>query len=146
MAEHAKHNVVPLVYACSGCSNVAQLCNNIALDLDRRGQARMSCISGVGGGVSSLVRLARSGLPILALDGCELSCVAACLGKVGVVPNEHLVLTEFGLRKRQGCDAAEEARLQANTIVEAALTKITETMFDHAVTVASPVCYMEIGE
>lgn len=40
---------LPLVYACSGCSNVAQLANTIAVRLDRAGLAEMSCIAGVGG-------------------------------------------------------------------------------------------------
>ena len=48
----------PLVYACSGCSNVAQLANQLAVELDRSGAAQMSCISGVGGGVAALVKLA----------------------------------------------------------------------------------------
>ena len=29
----------PLVYSCSGCSNVAQLCNHLAVRLDRSGVA-----------------------------------------------------------------------------------------------------------
>lgn len=39
----------PLVYSCSGCSSAAQLANHVALQLDRRGVAEMSCIAGVGG-------------------------------------------------------------------------------------------------
>ena len=68
------HSPPPLVYACSGCSNVAQLANDCALALDARGLAEMSCIAGVGGKVKSLVRKARAGRPIIALDGCELRC------------------------------------------------------------------------
>ncbi|WP_317850995.1 MULTISPECIES: putative zinc-binding protein, partial [unclassified Pseudomonas] len=44
-------NALPLVYSCSGCSNVAQLANTVALRLDRAGLAEMSCIVGVGGHV-----------------------------------------------------------------------------------------------
>ena len=40
----------PLVYSCSGCSNVAQLANDIAVWMSREGVAEMSCIAGVGGG------------------------------------------------------------------------------------------------
>jgi uncharacterized metal-binding protein len=39
----------PLVYSCPGCSSAAQMANYIALELDRRGVAEMSCIAGVGG-------------------------------------------------------------------------------------------------
>src|SRR5690606_2179578 len=60
----------PLVYSCSGCSSAAQMANQLALWLDREGAAEMSCIAGVGGGVTGLVRTAQAGRPILALDGC----------------------------------------------------------------------------
>ena len=69
----------PLVYSCSGCSNVAQLANDVALELNARDLAQMSCIAGVGGKVKGLVKLARSGRPIVALDGCKLQCVRHCL-------------------------------------------------------------------
>ena len=46
------------------------MANHLAVRLDRSGVAEMSCIAGVGGNVPHLVRIARSGRPILALDGC----------------------------------------------------------------------------
>ncbi|KRE89079.1 zinc-binding protein [Frateuria sp. Soil773] len=95
---------LPLVYACSGCSSAAQMANHLALKLDRAGIAEMSCIAGVGGGVASLVRSARSGRRILALDGCALKCVAACLANVGVVADTHLVLSGHGVKKRRHAD------------------------------------------
>lgn len=48
---------LPLVYACSGCSNAAQLANHFALRLTRAGLAEMSCIAGVGGQVPALLRM-----------------------------------------------------------------------------------------
>ena len=76
----------PLVYSCSGCSSAAQLANHVALRLDRAGVAEMSCIAGVGGDVASLVRTARSGRPIIALDGCPLNCVQGCLTRLASLP------------------------------------------------------------
>lgn len=101
-------NPLPLVYACSGCSNVAQLANGLAVRLDRAGLAEMSCIAGVGGHVSSLVSKANSGRPILAIDGCPLQCVKGCLAQHGVTASEHLVLSQYGLKKRYGEDCPEE--------------------------------------
>lgn len=92
----------PLVYSCSGCSNIAQMANYVAVRLDRRGDAQMSCIAGVGGDVRSLVALARSGRPIVAIDGCKLHCVRCCLARHGVAPTAHYTLTERGLKKRFG--------------------------------------------
>lgn len=91
-----------LIYACSGCSDVAQLANSVALRLDHAGEAEMSCIAGVGGGVPGLVRTARSGRPIIAIDGCQMHCASHCLAKAGVTPTEHVKLYENGLRKRRG--------------------------------------------
>ena len=101
----------PLVYACSGCSSAAQMANQMALWLDREGVAEMSCIAGVGGGVTGLVRTAQSGRAILALDGCVLACVSACLAQAGMVADEHVVLADFGVKKRKHADFdQDEAR------------------------------------
>ncbi len=94
----------PLVYSCSGCSSAAQMANQLALWLDREGEAEMSCIAGVGGGVTGLVRTAQAGRPILALDGCVLHCVSACLARAGVQADAHLTLSDYGVAKRRHAD------------------------------------------
>ncbi|WLH48763.1 putative zinc-binding protein [Pseudomonas beijingensis] len=99
---------LPLVYSCSGCSNVAQLANTLALRLDRSGLAEMSCIVGVGGHVAALVNKARSGRRILALDGCPLQCVESCLNQHDLHADVHLIVSRHGLRKRNGEDCTEE--------------------------------------
>ncbi|MBW7470973.1 putative zinc-binding protein [Marinobacter sp. M216] len=99
----------PLIYACSGCSDVAQLANNVAVRLDHAGEFEMSCISGVGGHVPALVKTARSGRPITVIDGCPLHCALSCLENVGVTPDEHVRLYESGFRKRYGQSYGEEA-------------------------------------
>lgn len=91
----------PLVYACSGCSSAAQLANQVAVRLDRSGVAEMSCIAGVGGDVPSLVKTARSGRPIIALDGCPLVCVRSSLARHGITPARHYQLQQYGVKKRQ---------------------------------------------
>jgi len=95
-------NSLPLVYSCSGCSNVAQLANDLAVVLDREGHAQMSCIAGVGGDVKGLVKLAKSGRPILAIDGCKIACVYKTLARHNVTPQWHLELTRFGIKKKEG--------------------------------------------
>jgi uncharacterized metal-binding protein len=111
---------LPLVYACSGCSSVAQLANGMAVRLDRTGKAEMSCISGVGGGVPALLKVARSGRPILALDGCALACVKACLSQAGVSPEVHLVLNRQGAKKKLHADCSVEEEAVVWRQVEAA--------------------------
>lgn len=101
-------STLPLVYSCSGCSNVAQLANTLAVRLDRAGLAEMSCIAGVGGRVASLVSKANSGRPILAIDGCNLQCVKGCLAQHNVEADLHLILSQYGLKKRYGEDCSSE--------------------------------------
>jgi uncharacterized metal-binding protein len=107
------NSTLPLVYSCSGCSNVAQLANSLALRLDRQGLAEMSCIAGVGGHVAALVSKAKSGRRIIALDGCPLQCVKGCLAQHALQADVHLILSQAGLRKRYGedCSSAEQDAL-----------------------------------
>lgn len=99
------------VYSCSGCSNVAQLANSVAVKLHRNGIARMSCIAGVGGDVSPLVKTAKAADKILVLDGCPLNCAAECLKKHDITPDAHYVLTKLGLTKNP-TDEVPEATVE----------------------------------
>ena len=94
------HADLPLVYSCSGCSNIAQLANRLAIELDRDHIAEMSCIAGVGGGVKSLVRKAKSGREIISFDGCHLHCVKSCLAMHGIESTHHYTLTDHGIKKK----------------------------------------------
>lgn len=95
---------LPLVYSCSGCSSAAQMANHLAIALDRRGLAEMSCIAGVGGDVPKLVRVAKSGRRIIGIDGCALACVRQCLARHGVEPSDYHLLSDHGIRKRYKTD------------------------------------------
>lgn len=103
-----KKQNLPLVYACSGCSNVAQLANQVAVRMDRTGLAEMSCIAGVGGDVPKLVRVAKSGRGIIALDGCPLACVKHSLARHQVAPDHYHQLGDYGFRKRYHTDFPPE--------------------------------------
>lgn len=100
-----------LVYSCSGCSSAAQLANHVALQLDRRGVAEMSCIAGVGGDVPHLMKVVRSGRPIVALDGCALACVKSVLARHGITADRHYSLQQYGVKKRthENFDPAQAA-------------------------------------
>jgi uncharacterized metal-binding protein len=105
----------PLIYACSGCSSAAQLANHLALRIDRSGAAEMSCIAGLGGDVKSLVRIAKSGRPVVVLDGCPLHCARHTLARHKVAPDLHWDLSTMGVEKRQHVDfdPADAARLES---------------------------------
>ncbi|OIJ19465.1 zinc-binding protein [Anaerobacillus alkalidiazotrophicus] len=97
-------NNLPLVYSCSGCSSAAQTANMIAIKMDREEIAEMSCIAGVGGDVKPLVKTAKSGRNIIAIDGCPLACCKNCLDRHEVKPKHHFVLSDFEVQKIMGED------------------------------------------
>ncbi|MAT57424.1 MAG: zinc-binding protein [Ignavibacteriae bacterium] len=98
--ESKNKNELPIIYSCSGTSNVAQLANDIAVKINEEEIAEMSCIAGVGGKVKPLVKKAQSGRPIIVIDGCPLNCAKACLNNVDVEPDKHIVLTDYNLKKK----------------------------------------------
>ncbi len=97
-------NKIPLVYSCSGASSAAQMANHLAVKLDRLLVAEMSCIAGVGGDVKSLVKTAKSGRPIIALDGCPLHCAAKILQRQGLRADEHYDLSKLEVKKQMHAD------------------------------------------
>ena len=100
MRSRKKQTHVPLIYSCSGCSNVAQLANDIAVKINSEEIAEMSCIAGIGGNVKPLVKKAKEGRKIIVIDGCALQCAKACLKNINIEPNEHIILTDYNFKKK----------------------------------------------
>lgn len=84
----------------------------------------MSCIAGVGGGVRALVRVATSGRPIIGLDGCLLQCVRHCLAQEGVEADLHVVLSDYGVRKKRHQDFDPD---EAQAVLDTLKTEIAAT-------------------
>jgi uncharacterized metal-binding protein len=129
---------LPLVYACSGCSSAAQLANHVAVQLDRRGVAEMSCIAGVGGDVPYLLKIAQSGRAIVALDGCPLVCVKSCLARHGLEADRHYQLQKYGVKKRQHTDFDAEQANMVLTQVTSDLQQVARQQPDPALLTVSP--------
>jgi uncharacterized metal-binding protein len=91
--------------------------------LDRAGVAEMSCIAGVGGDVPHLLKIAQSGRPILALDGCPLVCVSSTLARHGLTAARHYQLQQYGVKKRQHEDFDPE---QAAVVLRNVLRDLEE--------------------
>ena len=97
------------------------MANYIAIKIDRKAIAEMSCIAGVGGNVKKLVKTATSGRRIIAIDGCPLSYAKACLNNHNVKPDLHIELTQYGVKKRNHVDFDLQ---QASEIMEQIAQKI----------------------
>lgn len=83
----------------------------------------MSCIAGVGGDVPHLLKTARSGRPIIGLDGCALNCARNCLTRHGIAPTRHHVLSNYGVRKRYHADFDRD---EAEVVLERVITDLPE--------------------
>ena len=118
-----RHRVsgLPVAYSCSGCSSAGQMANYIAVELDRRGFAEMSCVAGLGGNVRPVLDTARAAAQIIALDGCALNCARRCIERHGLAPEQHYVLTEHGVLDH---DHRYFDREQAERIIERVLGDI----------------------
>lgn len=119
--------LIPLVYSCSGASSAAQMANYLAVKLDRLGEAEMSCIAGLGGDVKPLVRTAKSGRSIIALDGCPLACAKNILRRHDLEADYYFDLSKMGVKKVKHSDfELEQAQTKLTEIQESLSCHVTQ--------------------
>jgi uncharacterized metal-binding protein len=87
-----------LIYACSGASDVGEIADLVARRLRDKGVAGMSCLAGVGAGLSGYVQSAKGADMNITIDGCKTACAKKTLERIGVKPTSY-ILTGFGLVK-----------------------------------------------
>jgi uncharacterized metal-binding protein len=105
--------VLPVAYACSGCTSAGELADHIARALDRKGLAEMGSIAGIGAGEPQQLSKARARFPVIAIDGCANACARRCLERQGIVPARHYLLSSLGVarRSRELFDPADAERV-----------------------------------
>ena len=88
-----------LIFACSGAADVGTIADQAARKMTQEGVGRMFCLAGIGGRIDGIMKTTESASAILAIDGCPLNCVKACLEKAGFTAFRHLQLADLGLEK-----------------------------------------------
>jgi uncharacterized metal-binding protein len=91
----------PVVFACAGCSAAGRLAYDLALELDRRQTAEMSCLAGLAAELKPFTRLV-GGRPVWAVDGCPIECARAIFARLGRPIDYHIRLAEYDVRKKTG--------------------------------------------
>ena len=94
--------VKPLVFACSGCSFAGRLADQLARHLDKRGDAEMSCLAGIGAQRPSFIAKLTN-REVWAIDGCPIECargVFELAGHPGAI-TRHIRLYDHGVKKHQ---------------------------------------------
>ena len=110
-----------MILACSGGSNVGQLSNRAAVELTTEGFGKMFCLAGIGGQLSGFVKSARDVPQMVAIDGCSVGCVKACLENSNVPLTNYLVLTDLGIEKNKDFDLKPEEISKVKEAVRKAL-------------------------
>ncbi|MFA5160674.1 MAG: putative zinc-binding protein [Elusimicrobiales bacterium] len=88
-----------LVFTCSGCSDLGEIADRTGRQLSKDGIGRMSCLAGIGAGISGFIASASGACKTLAIDGCPVDCAKKCMEKASVTNFIHLRLTGLGLEK-----------------------------------------------
>ena len=97
-----------LVFACSGAADVGAIADQVARKMTRGGKGKMFCLAGIGGRIPGIMATTKSAEKILAIDGCSLNCVKACLEQAGITNFAHLQLADLGMEKGKApCDEAK---------------------------------------
>ena len=91
----------PVVFACAGCSAAGRLAYDLALELDRRETAEMSCLAGLAAELKPFTRLVER-RPVWVVDGCPIQCARAILEQQGRAIDYHIRLDHYGVRKKIG--------------------------------------------
>lgn len=113
--------VATAVLACSGGSNVGQLTNEAAKQIDSSGQGRFVCLAGIGGHVDGMIASVAGCDRVLVVDGCPLACGRKAMEKAGLSSFNHVVVTDLGIRKAHDFDFSER---ELNVVLEACRTAL----------------------
>ncbi len=106
-----------LIFACSGGSNVGQIANAAALELDRIGVGRMYCLVGVSAHLGGMVDSATGADYRIVIDGCPVACARKAAEHAGIRVDCHVVATEIGIPKNHVFEWTAD---QVGRVVEAA--------------------------
>ena len=87
-----------LIYACSGAADVGEIADRVVRKLRKQGNFLMTCLAGIGAGLSGYVQSAKGTEQNITIDGCPVACARKTLERIGVTPTSY-ILTELGLVK-----------------------------------------------
>jgi len=88
-----------LIFTCSGCSDLGEIADRTGRQLSKDGIGKMSCLAGIGAGISGFIASAKGACKVLAINGCPVDCAKKSMEKAGVQNFIHLRLTDLGLEK-----------------------------------------------
>ena len=105
-----------LIYACSGAADVGEIADQVARRLRAEGFAKMTCLAGIGAGLSGYVQSAKGVDENITIDGCSVACAKKALENIGVTPTAY-ILTDLGLVKGESLVTKETIKQMSDIII-----------------------------
>lgn len=112
MAEECCSPAEILIFTCSGSSNVGQVANQAAVDLQQEGFGKMLCLAGIGGHVSGMIASAQAGKRLVGIDGCPVACTKKTMEHAGLALTDYVLITELGFDKAAHNGVVNSAAVQ----------------------------------
>ena len=101
------------IFPCVGGSNVGQLSNKIAIELEKKGFGNLMCTAGIGARASGIMKSAEASDKIIAIDGCPVNCASKTLELAGFKVDSHIIISELGIKKNKDKDLKENEIFEA---------------------------------
>jgi len=87
-----------LLYSCSGAADVGEIADRVTRKIRHEGIGQMTCLAGIGAGLTGFIESAKGACENLTIDGCPVACAKKTLERIGVTPISY-ILTDMGLKK-----------------------------------------------
>ncbi|GAB1261676.1 hypothetical protein NBRC116495_23830 [Aurantivibrio plasticivorans] len=120
-----KRGVLPIMFACSGPSDLAQVSNDIAITLHNLGYVEMLSLSSIGANIESVIDKAKTDRPVYVIEGCDTSCAKRCLESHGIQIEKYINLNALNVTRHthHNVSFAEGARYLRLVYQELGITR-----------------------
>jgi uncharacterized metal-binding protein len=88
-----------IIFPCAGQANTGQLTNLAAIQLTEEGYGNIACVALLAIGAEGLVTNAKNADEVIILDGCPMLCAKKIAAEQGIIPGQHIIVTELGIAK-----------------------------------------------
>ena len=106
-----------IIFPCAGQANTGQLTNLAAIQLTEEGYGNIACVALLAIGAEGLLANAKKADEVVILDGCPMLCAKKIAAGQGIIPGQHIIVTDLGILKAGSRDYTEA---NIETVVSAA--------------------------
>lgn len=106
-----------IIFPCAGQANTGQLTNLAAIQLTEDGYGNIACVALLAIGSEGLIANAKKADEVIILDGGPMLCAKKIAAEQGIIPGQHIIVTDLGIVKGGSRDYTDK---DIETVVSAA--------------------------